>query len=204
VFSNRIDPKLEEDVQWVFIKSLRIEDDKLMVTSERGATYQIDLKTKVITEVDAAPPPTPIAAAQAHAVPPDVQRAFGNTSLSKNYDLSFEMAPFCLRGDFNGDGKTDAAVLVKQRATGKLGIAIVYGATGKVAVLGAGTPIGNGGDDFGWMDSWQIRAKPATRGKERTQAPPLRGDALLVGKSEAASALIYWNGTRYVWLQQGD
>jgi hypothetical protein len=32
----------------------------------------------------------------------------------------------------------------------------------------------------------------------------LRGDALLVGKSEAASALIYWNGKRYVWLQQGD
>jgi len=34
--------------------------------------------------------------------------------------------------------------------------------------------------------------------------PKLRGDALLVGKSEAASALIYWNGKRYVWLQQGD
>jgi hypothetical protein len=25
-----------------------------------------------------------------------------------------------------------------------------------------------------------------------------------VSKSEAASALIYWNGKRYVWLQQGD
>ena len=34
--------------------------------------------------------------------------------------------------------------------------------------------------------------------------PHLRGDALLVGRSEAASALIYWNGKRYVWFQQGD
>jgi len=30
------------------------------------------------------------------------------------------------------------------------------------------------------------------------------GDALLVSKSETASALIYWNGKRYTWLQQGD
>jgi len=32
----------------------------------------------------------------------------------------------------------------------------------------------------------------------------LRSDVLLVEKSEAASALIYWNGKRYVWSQQGD
>ena len=31
-----------------------------------------------------------------------------------------------------------------------------------------------------------------------TGVPKLRGDALLVSKSEAASALIYWNGKRYV------
>jgi hypothetical protein len=37
-----------------------------------------------------------------------------------------------------------------------------------------------------------------------TTVPHLHRDALLVGKTEAASALIYWNGRRYVWLQQGD
>ena len=91
---------------------------------------------------------------------------------------------------------------MKERSTGKLGIAIVHGGTGKVTILGAGTPVGNGGDDFEWMDSWRIYAKDYATCE--TSAPKLRGDAALVSKSEEASALIYWNGKRYVWLQQGD
>ena len=153
VFTNRIDPKLEEDVQWVFIKSLSIRDGKLLVTSERGATYQVDLNTRVITQADAVPSPTLNAAAEHHHIPEPVQRAIANRALAKDYDLSFQMNPFYRSGDFNGDGKIDVAVLVKQRSTGKLGIAIVYGAKDKVTILGAGTAIGNGGDDFVWMDS---------------------------------------------------
>ena len=52
VFTNRLDPKLEEDVQWVFIKSLSQQDGTLIVTSERGKTYQVDLKTKAIIQSD--------------------------------------------------------------------------------------------------------------------------------------------------------
>ena len=75
----------------------------------------------------------------------------------------------------------------------------------KVAILGAGTAIGNGDDDFEWMDNWQIYTKDAgAKGTGAQSLPHLRGDALLASKSEAASALIYWNGKRYVWLQQGD
>ena len=77
---------------------------------------------------------------------------------------------------------------MKQRTTGKLGIAIILGATDKVTILGAGTAIGNGGDDFEWMDSWEIYSK--NRMASGTSVPKLRGDALLVSKSEAASALI--------------
>jgi len=99
----------------------------------------------------------------------------------------------------------DAAVLVKERSPGKLGIAIVHCATGKVTIFGAGFGIGNGGDDFEWMDSWQVYRKThAAHAASETNVPHLRGDALLVEKSEAASALIYWNGKRYVWSQQGD
>jgi hypothetical protein len=55
------------------------------------------------------------------------------------------------------------------------------------------------------MDTWQVYSKMrAAHAAGETGVPQLRGDALLVGKSEAASALIYWNGKRYVWLQQGD
>ncbi len=54
-------------------------------------------------------------------------------------------------------------------------------------------------------DSWQVYPKSrVVREAGEPGSPRVRGDALLVGKSEAASALIYWNGKRYVWLQQGD
>jgi hypothetical protein len=93
---------------------------------------------------------------------------------------------------------------VNQRSTGKLGIAIIHSATDNVTVLGAGNVIGNGGDDFEWMDSWQVYSKGRATQETVGSVPHLRGDALLVGKSEAASALIYWNGKRYAWFQQGD
>ena len=115
------------------------------------------------------------------------------------------MNPAYLEGDFNGDGNMDVAVLVKERSSGKLGIAIVNGTTGKVTIVGAGIGIGNGGDDFQWMDSWQVYSKTrSAHANGESSIPHLRGDALLVEKSEAASALIYWNGKRYVWSQQGD
>lgn len=202
LFTNRIDPNLEEDVQWVFVKELRIQDSRVMVTSERGTTYQVDVKTKAITQSDSRSSPSPEAVRD---MPDPIKRALTNGSTGKEYDLLLRMNPSYLEGDFNGDGKIDVAVMVKQRATGKLGIAIFHGATGKPTIVGAGTPMGNGGDDFSWMDTWQVYSKArGTHAAGERDAPGLRADALLVGKSEAASALIYWNGKRYVWLQQGD
>jgi hypothetical protein len=86
-----------------------------------------------------------------------------------------------------------------------LGIAIIHGEMDKVTILGAGVGLGNGGDDFEWMDSWQVYPKDRVIPRAgETIVPRLHGEALLVAKSEAASALIYWNGKRYVWFQQGD
>jgi hypothetical protein len=174
----------------------------LVVTSERGKTYQIDLKTRSVTQSDPVLSPSPEAV---HEIPEPVQRAITNGLLAKKYELAFRLNPSYLRGDFNGDGKIDVVVLVKQRSTGKAGIAIIDGVTNMVRILGAGTAMGNGGDDFEWMDTWQIYSKTrVASGGDVTNVPHLRGDALLVGKREAASALIYWNGKRYVWLQEGD
>ena len=204
IFTNRIEPGLEEDVQWVFINKLHVREGTLVVTSERGNTYQIDLKTKAITQSDTTKSATPDATAQLHDIPEVIDRAITNGLLAKDYELSFRVNPFYLRGDFIGDGKADIAVLVKQRSTGKFGIAIINGATDKVTVVGAGNAIGNGGDDFEWMDTWQLYSKGRAIHEADRSVPHLRSDALLVGKSEAASALIYWNGKRYVWFQQGD
>ena len=202
VFTNRVELGLEEDVQWVFIKAMSVEDAMLLVTSERGNTYRIDLNARAVTQSGAASPPAPDVTPHPHDIPEVIKRAIADGFLAKEYELSFHMNPFSLRGDFNGDGKADIAVLVKQRSTGKLGIAIIHGATDKVTILGAGAAIGNGGDDFEWMDSWQVYSKG--RAVTRTSVANLRGDALFVSKNEAAGALIYWNGKRYVWLQQGD
>jgi hypothetical protein len=202
IFTNHIDPNLEEDFQWVFIKALNIQDGRLMVTSERGKTYQVDVNTKEITQSESVSSPSPGAIRD---VPDAIKKALTNGLPGKKCDLSFRISPSYLEGDFNDDGKTDVAVLVTERSTGKLGIAVVHGTTGKVTILGAGIRTGNGGDDFKWMDSWQVYSKTrAVHASGETSVPRLRGDALLIEKSEAASALIYWNGKRYAWLQQGD
>jgi hypothetical protein len=54
VFTNRIDPKLEEDVQWVFIKTLQVREGMLIVVSEDGKTHLVDLKLKRVTQAQRA------------------------------------------------------------------------------------------------------------------------------------------------------
>ena len=102
IFTNGIDPNLEEDVQWVFIKALNIQDGRLMVTSERGKTYQVDVNTKAITQTDSLSSPSPGAIRD---VPDAVKKALTNGSLGKEYDLSFRINPSYLEGDFDGDAQ---------------------------------------------------------------------------------------------------
>ena len=59
LFTNRIDRKLEEDVQWVFIKALNILDGRLLVTSESGKAYQVDLNAKEVTQHDSVSSQSP-------------------------------------------------------------------------------------------------------------------------------------------------
>ena len=56
IFTNRIDPMLEEDVQWVFIKALNIRDGALILTSERDKIYRVDLKTKTVRQSERSNP----------------------------------------------------------------------------------------------------------------------------------------------------
>ena len=141
----------------------------------------------------------------APAVPELAARLFKTTGLEKRYEFASHLKPSHLSGDFDGDRKPDVAILIRQKAGGKIGIAVCHSSTRKVVLIGAGTALGNGGDNFEWMDLWKVLSKAAVA-KEfgKTRAASLRGDALHVEKSESASALIYWNGRRYVWRQLGD
>jgi hypothetical protein len=42
------------------------------------------------------------------------------------------------------------------------------------------------------------------QGTAGKKPPNLRGDAIMVIKTEAAGVLIFWDGKRYAWYQQGD
>jgi hypothetical protein len=114
-----------------------------------------------------------------------------NEKLGTRYELVQKLQPSFYVGDFNGDGTSDVALLIKERTTAKVGIAIVKGGEGKIKIVGAGKSFGNGGDDFSWMDAWSIRHTGNL-------------DRLHFAKSEAASAEIYWDGSRYKWQQEGD
>lgn len=103
------------------------------------------------------------------------------------------LTPPSLRGDFDGDHQEDWAVLVKDEASGKLGVVILHGGKRRPAVFGAGHDFGNGGDNFDWIDLWSV-----------TKGSAGKADSLHVEKSESASANIRWTGKRYRWVQAGD
>ena len=118
----------------------------------------------------------------------------------KRLVVSGDSDPGYLEADLDGDRVRDLAVLVRGTRSGKAGIAILLRNRDGAIVLGAGSDFGNGGDDFSWMDEWSVYP----RSGHETGRPKLRGDALLVAKSEAASALIYWDGRSFRWYQLGD
>ena len=150
----------------------------------------------------AAQPPT---FPQRYSLPEWVDAAIARAGLDRTLAVDARLNPFILRGDFDGDGRADAAVLVADKASAKKGIAIVHRGTNRVFVVGAGRANSNGGDDFSWMDAWTIFEKgPVRRGATKATPPVLKGDALLVAKSEAADAILWWDGATYRWYQQGD
>jgi hypothetical protein len=124
-------------------------------------------------------------------------------SAANGIEISGGVNPFYQRGDFDGDGRADLAILVRAKATGKIGILMLHRA-GKPELLGAGRPFGNGGDDFAWIDQWSVDdgGSSARRRGSSTAGEP--ADALWVAKEGAASALIRYRNNRYVWRQQGD
>lgn len=50
VFHNRIEPSLEEDVQWVFITDLKVAGSSLLVKDEKDRCYSVNLKTEKIAK----------------------------------------------------------------------------------------------------------------------------------------------------------
>ncbi len=111
--------------------------------------------------------------------------------LKGRYSLALRLNPFFQVGDFDNDGRTDAAVFARDGTSGKEGILLLRRVKPTPAVIGMGRDFGNGGDDFTWLDIWRVEATP-------------RGDQLVVEKSESASGAITWDGQGYRWTQLSD
>ncbi|MEW5976532.1 MAG: hypothetical protein AB1898_12090 [Acidobacteriota bacterium] len=139
-----------------------------------------------------------------YSVPEWVRRVVEHPDFAKRYELDAHLNPFCHRADFDGDGKVDFVVFIRERSSGKIGVAFVHRAGPRFHVVGAGKA-GVHGDDYSWVDAWAVFDKGAvSQGAEEKPPPRLKGDALLLFKTEAASALLWWNGSGYRWYQQGD
>jgi hypothetical protein len=106
------------------------------------------------------------------------------------------ITPALLEGDFDGDGTRDVALLVADSVTHKEGVLFFHRA-GAEFVVGAGKSLGNGGDNFDWMDSWSTRTVAARAGVRRH-------DELLVTREGAGGGIIAYANGRYRWRQYGD
>ena len=50
IFETKIEPFLEEDVQWVFITRLAFKENSLLVQDEKSRCYRVDLMTRHVTK----------------------------------------------------------------------------------------------------------------------------------------------------------
>jgi hypothetical protein len=125
------------------------------------------------------------------SLPRWVNGAIGHLVVEGPYALELGLNPFFQAGDFDNDRRRDAAVFVRDRASGKRGILLVRRSNPVPVKLGLGQTFGNGGDDFRWLNIWRVE-------------PTAKGDQLVVEKSESASGAITWDGRKYRWTQLSD
>lgn len=148
---------------------------------------------------------TAFAHGQGPYLPEDLNN-FYNREIRSSFEVNTSMNPFYLRGDFDGDKKADYALAVTESKTGKKGIIIFHSTSKNYFVIGAGKELPTRrGDDYGWMNAWEIYNKREPElGVGEAGKIKLKGEAILVQKLESSSGLIYWDGNKYQWYQQGD
>ena len=136
-----------------------------------------------------------------------------NKSLvSTNYAVLETLKPHHLIGDFNGDNKKDILFFIKSKKTNKKGICIIHSGSKSCLILAAGTKFGAGGDDFSWVDIWEILPKGETWERTFTPENELLGEkkVLLLNTSirlcveEGGCGVITYKKGKYHWINQSS
>src|SRR5678816_4934994 len=144
--------------------------------------------------------PQTLTVEQGYSVPEWVDGVLKQRSFASWYELDAHLNPYCVRGDFDGDGKLDFASFIHEKKSEKLGIVFVHRGPRTFYIVGAGKAIPEHGDDLRWVDAWVVFDKGRVmRGAGEGQPPKLKGDALLIFKTEAASSILWWSGNGYAW-----
>ena len=136
-------------------------------------------------------------------LPSWASKGWSDASKAHGLDIFGGVNPFMQRGDFDGDGKADLAILVQARSTKKIGILFLHRKS-KPLLVGAGFPLGNAGDDFSWLDIWAVEDRESIRSSDSQKSLQLKTDAVMVAKEGSAGGLIYFSGGKYKWQQHGD
>jgi hypothetical protein len=113
--------------------------------------------------------------------------------------------PFYLRGDFDGDGKTDYAVSVRSKEGGN-GVLVCAG-NGSLFLLGSGLGGGRFSDmpqDNFLAPQWavytkqEVKALGAFRSNVPHPVPSVKAEAIAMIWEDGIS-LIYWDGAKFRW-----
>lgn len=132
--------------------------------------------------------------------------------IEKEYEVDQYIHPYFLQADFSGDQKDDLAVLIQNKMEKKKGMVIIFAESNKHFILGAGKKFSNGGDNFSWADQWEIFNRKITYETTFKEDGDVDGakevrlyrSAIEIRESEGSGGLIYFNGTEFVWIHQGD
>ena len=135
-------------------------------------------------------------------IPKWVRTEFSARHLDENYSVGYELYPYFLRADFNGDSRRDVAIQIVEKKSGKVGIAIFHAKKPQaisipISILGAGNSISGNGNDLKWVNFWNILDRKNIPNKK--SFPEFDGDAITVGKRDSTSVIIYWDGKKYSW-----
>lgn len=144
----------------------------------------------------------------------DITNEITKYSEFKNLTLNTEMRPFCLKGDFFGDKKSDIVVLLKN-AKGETKIGFInYGQKTKIHILGnANDPFDI--TDYGWVGVFEKvdRNEPLWSNYEddyvyfkdlpENKKVKINYNALYIHADESCGGgFVYWKNGKFNWLQQ--
>lgn len=138
-------------------------------------------------------------------VPVWAERLFREQKFRTRYVISYHLNPFYLRGDFNGDGPNDVALLFRALDTRRVGIAIFHAGLNQVFVVGGDEDNLPDGVDLRRIDAWTVYTdREIPQGATDEPPPRVHGESIHAQRSGLPSGLIYWNGSGYRWYPMAE